>query len=112
MVVFAEQRAAPALLNDVNVPVDVMLQIMLTQIYVRVFLAAWDAVSATVTRYNNGVLVGPITDDMIRNIEGLVTGVKNGRSNLTVKDVVDALMVVQNQSIEKHMATYKFKKTG
>ena len=96
--------------NNLSELIDVApMFIMLTYNYVRVFLAAWDTVSAAVTNHCGNVLVGPITTALIVVIEALPTG---GDSNMTVKDVVNSFMAFQNSSIEKYnsIETYNKKK--
>ena len=96
--------------NNLSKLIDVApMFIMLTYNYVRVFLAAWDTVSAAVTNHCGNVLVGPISTDEIVKIEALPTG---GDSNMTVKDVVNSFMAFQNSSIEKYnsIETYNKKK--
>ena len=90
------------MLDHANDPIDVAPMLILTYNYVRAFLAAWDTVSATVTKYCGHVLVGAITTALIVAIEGLDTGVLTGDSNMTVKDVVNSFMVFQNCSIETY----------
>jgi hypothetical protein len=62
-----------------------------------------------VTAFYKGVLVGPIDAD---TIEGLDSGVNDGRSNLTVKEIIDAFIMFQTNTIETFSKTHKRRITG